>query len=76
MELELTARQVKIPRALREMAHEGMGVVVISSEIEEVIGLAHRVIVMRHGRITAELSGPDVSENAILAAAFAEATAS
>ena len=44
----------------------------ISSELEEVLGLAHRVIVMRHGRIITELSGDDMNEQAVLAAAFAE----
>ncbi len=59
---------------LTEMAQEGMGIIVISSELEEVLGLAHRVIVMRHGRIITELSGPDMNEQAVLAAAFAETT--
>ena len=57
---------------LAEMAQEGQGVIVISSELEEVLGLAHRVIVMRHGRIITELSGDDMNEQAVLAAAFAE----
>ncbi len=57
---------------LTTMADEGLGVIVISSELEEVLGLAHRVLVMRHGRITAELSGADVREDAVLAAAFAD----
>jgi ABC-type sugar transport system ATPase subunit len=49
-----------------------MGIVVISSDLEEVLGLAHRVIVMRHGRIITELSGERINEQAVLAAAFAE----
>ena len=57
---------------LVEMAHEGTGIIVISSELEEVLGLAHRVLVMRHGRIIAELTGQDMNEQAVLAAAFAE----
>ncbi len=61
---------------LTEMAREGMGIIVISSELEEVIGLAHRVLVMRHGRIMAELVGDDIHEEAVLAAAFAETSAS
>jgi ABC-type sugar transport system ATPase subunit len=59
---------------LVEMAQEGMGIIVISSELEEVLGLAHRTLVMRHGRFTAELSGPEMNEQAVLAAAFAETT--
>ncbi len=57
---------------LVEMAQDGMGVIVISSELEEVLGLAHRTLVMRHGRFTAELTGPEMNEQAVLAAAFAE----
>jgi ABC-type sugar transport system ATPase subunit len=57
---------------LTKMASEGMGIIVISSELEEVLGLAHRVLVMRHGRISAELTGQDITEEAVLAAAFTE----
>lgn len=61
---------------LTEMASDGMGVIVISSELEEVLGLAHRVLVMRHGRIVAELTGQHINEEAVLAAAFTESRAS
>ena len=57
---------------LVEMAQQGMGIIVISSELEEVLGLAHRTLVMRHGSFTADLSGDDMNEQAVLAAAFAE----
>jgi len=60
---------------LVEMAQEGMGIIVISSELEEVLGLAHRTLVMRHGRFTADLSGDDMNEQTVLAAAFAETSA-
>jgi ABC-type sugar transport system ATPase subunit len=60
---------------LTEMADEGMGIIVISSELEEVLGLAHRVLVMRHGRISAELTHDDITEEAVLAAAFTETSA-
>jgi ABC-type sugar transport system ATPase subunit len=54
------------------LAADGLGVILISSELEEVIGLAHRVLVMRLGRIVAELDGDAMTANAILAAAFAD----
>ena len=57
---------------LVDMAADGMGIIVISSELEEVLGLAHRVLVMRHGRFVTELAGQDMTEQAVLAAAFAE----
>jgi simple sugar transport system ATP-binding protein/ribose transport system ATP-binding protein len=56
---------------LAELAQEGLGVLFISSEVEEIIGLAHRVLVMRGGRIVTELGRDQVSERAILTAAFA-----
>jgi simple sugar transport system ATP-binding protein/ribose transport system ATP-binding protein len=56
---------------LVELAGSGLGVLLISSELEEVLGLAHRVLVMRAGRIVGELSGEQITESAVLAAAFA-----
>ena len=58
---------------LTGLAEEGLGVLLISSELEEVIGLSHRVLVMRRGRLVSELAGEAITEDAILAAAFADA---
>jgi simple sugar transport system ATP-binding protein/ribose transport system ATP-binding protein len=52
------------------LAGDGMGVLIISSELEEVLGLAHRVIVMRGGQITAELVGEQLTERDVMQAAF------
>jgi simple sugar transport system ATP-binding protein/ribose transport system ATP-binding protein len=57
---------------LVSLAERGMGVLLISSEIEELLGLAHRVLVMRAGRVVTELGEGEMTESAILAAAFAE----
>jgi simple sugar transport system ATP-binding protein/ribose transport system ATP-binding protein len=57
------------------LAARGMAVLLISNEIEEILGLAHRVIVMRASRIVAELEGDRLTEEAILAAAFGAAPA-
>jgi simple sugar transport system ATP-binding protein/ribose transport system ATP-binding protein len=56
---------------IRSLAAEGIGVLMISSEHEEVLGLAHRVLVMRNGRIVAEFDDETMSEDAVLHAAFA-----
>ena len=55
---------------LTSLAAQGLGVLLISSDAEEILGLAHRVLVMRAGRITAELRGDAMTEAAILGAAF------
>jgi ABC-type sugar transport system ATPase subunit len=57
-----------------ELADDGLGVLVISSELDEILGLAHRVLVMRRGRIVAELSGDELTEARILAAVFEDDT--
>ncbi len=59
---------------LVSLAAEGMAIVLISSELEEVLGLAHRVLVMRAGRLVAELEGEEMTEAAILASAFEQQT--
>jgi ABC-type sugar transport system ATPase subunit len=56
---------------IQSLAAEGIAVLLISSEHEEVLGLAHRVLVMRGGRIVAELDHDTMSEDAVLRAAFA-----
>jgi rhamnose transport system ATP-binding protein len=61
---------------LTSLAADGLGVLLISSDAEEVLGLAHRVLVMRAGRIAAELRGAAMTEGAILAAAFGAPDAS
>jgi len=55
---------------LASLTGGGMGVLLISSDVEEILGLAHRVLVMRGGRVTAELAGDAITEAAILGAAF------
>ena len=57
---------------LVSLAESGMGILLISSELEEILGLAHRVVVMRRGQIVAELSGDEMTEAAIIGAAFSE----
>jgi ABC-type sugar transport system ATPase subunit len=59
---------------LADLASQGLGVLLISSELEEVIGLSHRVLVMRRGRLVGELEGDAITEGAILAAAFADSS--
>jgi rhamnose transport system ATP-binding protein len=63
--------KLAIYNLIHSLAAQGMAVLLISSEQEEVLGLAHRVLVMRAGRIVAELDQQTMSEEAVLRAAFA-----
>ena len=53
-------------RIIAECARRGMAVIVISSELPEVIGLSDRILVMREGRISGEVMRSDFSEETIL----------
>jgi L-arabinose transport system ATP-binding protein len=55
-----------------EMANEGLGIMFISSEMPEILGLADRVYVMQNGRITGELSGSEATEEKILELAMVD----
>jgi ribose transport system ATP-binding protein len=59
---------------LRELANEGIGVLVASSEMPELIGLCDRIVVLRAGCTVAEFAA-GVDEETVLAAAAAEETA-
>ena len=65
------ATKAEIYRTLRALAREGVAVLVISSELIEIVGLCDRVHVMRDGAIAAELLGEAITEDAIMAVAAA-----
>lgn len=59
----------EIYKIVNEMASEGVAVVMVSSELPEVLGLSDRVIVMCNGRITGEFSRDEATQERIMAAA-------
>ncbi|MBG7619263.1 sugar ABC transporter ATP-binding protein [Herbaspirillum sp. AP02] len=56
----------EIYQLVHRLAEQGVAVVVISSELPEVIGICDRVLVMREGAITGELSGVDITQENIM----------
>ena len=59
----------EVHRTLSQLAREGMAIIMISSDMPEVIGMADRVLVMHEGKLTAELSRSEATEEAIMFAA-------
>ena len=51
---------------LRELAAQGVTVIIVSSELLELVGLCHRVLVMRDGELVGELLGAEVASEAIM----------
>ena len=60
----------EIYKLMFKLAAEGMAVLVVSSDLPEVLGLADRVLVMRQGRLSAEFSRAEAAPERILAAAL------
>ena len=56
----------EIHRILRELARGGVGIVVVSSELPELIGLCDRVLVVREGLISGEVEGDALTEENIM----------
>jgi monosaccharide-transporting ATPase len=63
----------EIQALINELAESGLGVLMISSELEELVEGSSRVVVMRDGRAVAELRRPDISQDKIIRA-MAEGT--
>ncbi|CAN7631908.1 sugar ABC transporter ATP-binding protein [Pararhizobium sp. LjRoot255] len=56
----------EIHRLLRDLAHSGIGIIVISSELPELLGLCDRVLVIREGRVMGEVGGEAMTEETIM----------
>jgi ribose transport system ATP-binding protein len=69
------ANKAQLYQFIRSLAAQGKGCIVLSSEMQELIGLCDRILVMRKGRIAGELRGDEITESriALLATGDAEA---
>jgi ABC-type sugar transport system ATPase subunit len=63
--IDVGAKQ-EIYMKLRQLSEEGLSILLISSEIEEILGVAHRILVMRHGEIVSELSPRTATQAEVL----------
>lgn len=63
------ATKAEVHRLLSQAAGEGKAILMISSELPEVLGMADRIIVMREGRQVAELSRDEATQEKVIAAA-------
>jgi rhamnose transport system ATP-binding protein len=61
--------KAEVHRLMSELAAQGLAVLMISSELPEVLGMADRVLVMREGRLVAELSREEANEETVVRAA-------
>jgi ribose transport system ATP-binding protein len=65
------ATKAELYRLICDLAKEGLGVLVVSSELEELVGICSRVLVMREGEVVAEVDGATATERELLRHAVA-----
>ncbi len=63
------ATKVEIYHIINELAGKGMGILLISSELPEILGMSDRALVMREGRLVGEFTRAEASEEKLLASA-------
>jgi ribose transport system ATP-binding protein len=63
--------KAELYRIITDLARSGVGVLVVSSELEELVGICSRILVMREGEIVAEVDGKSASERELLRHAVA-----
>ena len=63
--IDVGAKQ-EIYRLMEELARKGVAILFVSSEMEEILGMSDRVLVMHEGRLTGELQRNELSEEAVM----------
>jgi len=66
------AAKVEIYGEMNRLTAKGAGILMISSELPEVLGMSDRILVMRHGRIVAEMEAAGTSQEQVLRAALGQ----
>jgi ribose transport system ATP-binding protein len=61
--------KVEIYELMNELTEQGAGILMISSDLPEVLGMSDRILVMRGGRITGELSAEEATQEKVMALA-------
>lgn len=64
--------KVEVYRHIAELCESGAAVLIISSDMEEIVGIAHRVYVVREGRVVKHIEGAGITEEAILSGFFGD----
>ena len=67
--------KAEVHRLLSELAGQGLAVLMVSSELPEVLGMADRVLVMHEGRLTADIPRAEATEETVMFAATGQGAA-
>jgi rhamnose transport system ATP-binding protein len=64
--------KAEVHRLMSALAADGLAIVMVSSELPEVLGMADRVVVLREGRVTAQLTRAEATEETVMYAAMGQ----
>jgi rhamnose transport system ATP-binding protein len=64
--------KAEVHRLMSSLAADGIAIVMVSSELPEVLGMADRIVVLREGRIAAELTRAEATEESVMYAAMGQ----
>ncbi|GAA2648789.1 sugar ABC transporter ATP-binding protein [Paractinoplanes durhamensis] len=67
--------KAEVHRLMSSLAADGLAVVMVSSELPEVLGMADRIVVLREGRVAAELTRAEATEESVMYAAMGQEVA-
>jgi len=67
------ASKVELYEIMNALTEKGVGIIMISSDLPEILGMSDRVLVMRDGQIAAEFEGTEIDQEMILTSALGEA---
>jgi rhamnose transport system ATP-binding protein len=67
--------KVEVHRIISELAGSGLGIVLISSDLPEVLAMSDRIVVLHEGRLTAEISRAEANQEEVMFAATGQQTA-
>ncbi len=59
----------EVHNMIASLAKQGIAIILISSELPELLGMCHRIIVLREGKVTAELAGEEATQELVMRAA-------
>jgi ABC-type sugar transport system ATPase subunit len=66
--------KAEIHRMMSELAQQGLAILMISSELPEIMGMSDRIIVMREGKVVAEFERDRATQESVAAAMMSDAT--
>jgi rhamnose transport system ATP-binding protein len=68
--------KAEVHRLMSSLAADGLAIVMVSSELPEVLGMADRIVVLREGRVAAQLTRAEATEETVMYAAMGQQVAS